>query len=466
MNVVLVVVDSLRTRSLAGWRTTGVPTPFLDRLSRQAVWFRRAYATECWTLPTHLSLFTGLLPSAHGAHFQTMAYRGAMPTLAERAAAAGYHTEVITRNSLFDGTIPGATRGFQHNTRLLADLRWPDPLGLLLALAKPRVRRLIRSSGFFNTLQRDNRAFLGTLARMIIPADGRALAYTLERLTALRARGGRACLFLNLYDVHAPYPPRAESPLRAFTSIDGWIENLMLPRLATQLGGHAYLRSGFAFSARAQRILQQRYHDAIALMDAKLGEFHEAARQAGLLDDSVVVVVADHGEAFGEHALYFHDASVYDTHLHVPMWIHHPDVSPHVVDDVVSTRGLYELLTAIVEGRGLSGTLLDATERQRHPVALAEHFHYPHVADMDPRYAQNIAAAIVGHQKAIVRREGLYAYDLAADPDEMAPEPLALATFIERCRQAGVPSLAVRAASGHLERWLSGGTGRAVVGGG
>jgi arylsulfatase A-like enzyme len=70
MNVLLLVVDSLRLRSLFG--DGGARTPFLARLGEEAVYFRRGYATECWTLPSHASMFTGLLPSEHGAHFQTM----------------------------------------------------------------------------------------------------------------------------------------------------------------------------------------------------------------------------------------------------------------------------------------------------------------------------------------------------------------------------------------------------------
>lgn len=454
MNVVFIVVDSLRAKSLPGWGGTSDVAPFLERLSRETVFFRRAHATECWTLPTHLSLFTGLMPSEHGAHFQTMAYRGKTPTLAERATAAGYETEVITRNSLLDGTILGATRGFQRNSKILADLRWPDPLGLLLAFSKPRVRRLIRSSGFFNMIQRNNRAFLGTLARMIIPADRRALEYALERLAAARRGSARTFLFLNLYDVHAPYPPRPDSPLRSFDSVEGWIENLMLPRLSTQLGAHAYLRPGFRFSSRARRILLRRYHDAVRLMDAKLAWFYEEARGAGLLDNSVLIIVSDHGEAFGEHDLYFHDASVYQTHLQVPLWIHHPGVAPSLVSDVVSTRELYEYVGRIVEGGSIAGTLLDPVARASKPVALAEHFFYPHVAGMERRYAQNIATAVLGNRKAIVRAEGLFAYDLAQDPDEDVPEPTTLDAFLDRTRRDGVPEPAVLAAASHLQRWV------------
>lgn len=452
MNVVLLVVDSLRARSLGGERPEA-RAPRLDRLAQQTVTFRQARATECWTLPTHLSMFTGLLPSAHGAHFRGMAYAHPSPTVAEHFAARGYHTEVVTRNSLFDGTVPGATRGFRRHTKPLAELRWPDPLGLLLALSKPRVRRLIETSGFFHVLQRDDGAFLRTLARMIIPADQLVLDYTLEQMAAHRRHDRPYFMFLNLYDLHAPYAPRPHSPLRSFGSLEGWIENLMLPRLATQLGSHAYLREGFGFSARARQILHGRYVDAIELMDDKLGAFVESARAGGLLDDTMLVVVSDHGEAFGEHELYFHDASVYDTHLHVPLWIHHPAVAPQMVDDVVSTRGLYTLLSRLAAGQGIGGTLLDAHARAAHPVALAEHFHYPHVARMRPRYAQDIAAAIVGRRKLIVRREGGELYDLAQDPDERAPAPASIADLVALCQNDGAPGPAIDDAVAHLERW-------------
>src|SRR5262249_41748890 len=62
LNIVLLVIDSLRACSLGRVRRGGPQTPFLDRLGDEAIAFRRASATECWTLPTHMSMFTGLLP--------------------------------------------------------------------------------------------------------------------------------------------------------------------------------------------------------------------------------------------------------------------------------------------------------------------------------------------------------------------------------------------------------------------
>jgi arylsulfatase A-like enzyme len=454
MNIVLVVVDSLRACSLRRGTGAGPSTPFLELLATETSAFRRAYASECWTLPAHMSMFTGLLPSEHGAHFQTMAYRGSAPTIAEVLAARGYHTEVITRNSLFDETVPGVTRGFQVNTRVLADLGWSaTPFALLLALAKPRVRRLIESSGFFSVLQKQNRNFLFTLARLGIPADQAVLARALEVMERQRKAHRPYFLFLNLYDVHAPYSPSLRSPLRPWRSLRGAVENAMLTWVLPKVSSHAYLRAGFSMSDPSRRMLLRRYHRAIELMDAKLGAFYTAASGAGLLDDTLLVLTSDHGEAFGEQELYFHDASVYDTHLHVPLFIHHPTLSPRVTDDVVATRDLFALLRAVGLDLGLAGTLLDPSARAARPVALAEHFHYPHTTGLLDRYKQNIAAAIVGRRKLVVRREGLLQYDLERDPDEHDPEPSTVMDFAAACRRDGTPARTVATATAHLQRW-------------
>jgi hypothetical protein len=453
MNILLLVVDSLRAGALRV-RTDGRPrTPFLDQLDAASLNFRRAYATECWTLPTHASIFTGLLPSQHGAHFQTMGYAASAPTIAELLGTAGYHTEIATRNFVFDGTIPGITRGFQHNTRLLSQSSRVNAFALLLALAKPRFRRHIRETGFFHPFQKDNRRFLADFARSLIPADDRVLGYALERMHALRTAGRPYFLFCNLYDVHAPYPPSMRSILRSFRTLGGWIENPMFPKVMAALGAHTYLRPGFTLSVHGQRMLRDRYHRAIELMDAKLAAFYHTARAARLFDDTLVILTSDHGEAFGEHDLYLHDASVWNTHLHVPLWVNDPRRAPEVIDDVVSTRDLFGLMQAAPRETTSTDTLLDAGWRARRPIALAEHFYYPDLSDADPRYRHNQAAAIGGTSKIILRDGRVDRYDLTRDAAELAPQEASLEEFARECRRMGIGETALDAASGHLRWW-------------
>ena len=419
MNILLLVVDSLRKCSLG--RDGGPRTPFLDSLDSGLCRFDRAYATECWTLPSHASMFTGLLPSQHGAHFQNMAYAASAPTIAEILSARGYATEVVTRNFVFDGTIPGITRGFQRNTCPLAENRAIDPVALFLAAAKPRFRRHLRDTGFFHPFHRYSREFLGRFARALRPADDLALRHVLGRIRHWRAHRRPFFLFCNLYDVHAPYSPSPDSVLRPFRSWTGLVENLALPYYMSRLGAHRYLRPGFRVSRRGRALLLARYHRAIELMDAKLAEFFAAAQQAGLLHDTLVILTSDHGEAFGEHGLFLHDASVYDTHLHVPLWVHCPGVPPAVIGDVVSTRDLFGLMAAAAAGTPLSGTILDPTYRGEHPIALAEHIRYPHLRDVAPQHRGALAAAVAHDRKVIVRGDRAEVFAPGRDTGGGAP---------------------------------------------
>jgi hypothetical protein len=279
------------------------------------------------------------------------------------------------------------------------------------------------------------------------------LDYTLEQMHAHRRSGKPYFLFCNLYDVHAPYPPSPRSILRPLWTGEGLLEGVSVFGPLARLGAHAYLRPGFHLSDRGRRLLLGRYESAIELMDRKLADFYQAAHGAGLLDDTLLVITSDHGEAFGEHDLFLHDASVYDTHLHVPLWIHHPERAAQTIDDVVSTRDLFGLLKAVGLREDVDNTLLSAGYRARNPIALAEHFYYPHVPDILPRYKRNLAAAIAWPDKVVVRGAETIRYDLSRDREETEQEPYSAGGFGDACRKRGIDAHATSRAVDHLHGW-------------
>src|SRR5262249_55647301 len=122
------------------------------------------------------------------------------------------------------------------------------------------------------------------------------------------------------------------------------------------------------------------------------------------------------------------------------------------VEEVVRRGDVVGLIGAMGHGGDLAGTVLDSDYRGEHPLALAQHFHYPHTDDLLPRYRQNLGAAVVGRRKLIVRREGLEHYDLQADPDEATPLGGTLGDFEAACRRDGAPAAAIAAALAHLRR--------------
>jgi hypothetical protein len=132
------------------------------------------------------------------------------------------------------------------------------------------------------------------------------------------------------------------------------------------------------------------------------------------------------------------------------LWIHHPNCSPEIVDDVVSTRDLFGLLKAVGLNEDLGNTFLSASYRAQNPIALAEHFYYPHIPDILPRYKRNLAAAIAWPEKAVVRGTETVRYDLSRDGNETEEERSSADSFASKCRGLGIDSDATARAVEHL----------------
>lgn len=398
-------------------------------------------------------MFTGLLPSQHGAHFATMGYEGRAPTIAEWLREVGYSTEVLTRNTVFDGRLPGTLRGFDRSTLTQVTLPTWSPAAWFIALGKPRLRRHIRRLGFFSREQQESVGFLRSYARSLFPADHLLLDALLDRLARLRESRQPSFLFANLYDVHAPYPPTADDIISPVRSLDDLLENVLAFQVLPKISSHAYLKDGFSLPSRAREALLRRYHRAIELADQKLGTFFAEADARGLLDDTLVIVTSDHGEAFGEHELYLHDGSVYDVHLSVPLWVRHPHLPPQVVDDVVSLADLFGLMQSAATG-DTRCTILGSSYREAHPVVMAEHFHYRRLAGISPRFRQNLVTAFTNEAKVMVRSEGVFLYDQVRDPLEKAPHLSGIDEFESVTRNAGrEPAPGILQ---HLSDWRNG----------
>lgn len=426
-NVLLLVVDSLRADHVG---THPAHTPWLNSLHHRGfVRFDRAYSTACWTLPAHISMFTGVLPPAHNANFANMSYDGDWPTVAETLADAGYGTHCVTRNTLFDGSIPGVLRGFQTRAAPAKTLDPWAPMNLLQALAKPAVRKRMENIGFFGAGQKTSREFLSRVMHLGVPADDLALEKTFERLALDRRTGRKSFVFTNLYDCHMPYAPTAKSSNPAPTTWENIHEIAAALHALPKIAAHKYLEPGFRIEDNHARALRRRYRKAVERMDAMLWSFFARLEASGFLEDTVVILTSDHGEAFGEHKLWGHDASVYDTHLAVPLYIRHPTVKQERSSDCVSTVDVAQL--AVAASEGAVGNLLLPAWRAKNPLAFASHEPYCPPFRVAPELSKpQRAVKIAGKMKLVSRGDGIRIF-AEHDRHELHAHPIE-AQFAER----------------------------------
>lgn len=315
-NVLILIWDTVRASSLSLYGHERATTPYLDSLARTGVTFNRAIATASYTLPSHASIFTGRWAHELNVNWRTPLDRSA-PTLAEVLHAAGYRTGGFSANLIYLNHAWGLDRGFAHFETLRAGSRTvirSSTMARAIANWEP-VRRLLSLDEPLSTVTaKDNEKSLLAWLR--------------------RGDKGRPYFaFVNYMEAHNPYLPRERFVTRLFGARSDE-DRKQVRRLA---------RSNLdEMSLEEAKLLQREYEGAIADLDDQVGQLLATMAREGLLENTLIIVAADHGEEFGEHKLFGHGNSLYLESLHVPLVVTMPGRVPANlrVNNVVSTRDI------------------------------------------------------------------------------------------------------------------------------
>lgn len=290
-NLLLVVIDTLRADHVGAYGYPRPTTPAIDRLAAEGTLFEHAFSTSSWTKPAVGSLFTSRLPSEHGATSFQQRLRADLPTLAESLAAAGYRTMGVTGNFVHVARHTGMARGFEIWRRISEPTE--DPSDTLWTQERRGDREIkLRAP----RAPEVNRAVLG-----LLPApDDRPLF-----------------LYVHYMDPHSSYRPA--EPERSRFVRNPAVHAAAPPATSDYLTDLA--RGVVHASAAERRRLVDLYDAEIATVDAALEELVAALGARGYGDPLLVVVVADHGEEFGEHGSWFHGIQLHAESVAVPLVI-------------------------------------------------------------------------------------------------------------------------------------------------
>ena len=308
-NVILIVLDTVRADNLGLYGYDRPTTPNLEAFARRGVRFNQARATAPYTLGTHASLFTGYWMSRTSVRVDAP-LDGSRTTLAEHLRDRGYATAGFVGNIFYGSAHYGLDRGF---------VRYHDVPGNITRRVTPR--EFARSCGLGEAIV----TYLERKWRILAPMQRQRLDAGQVNREALAwldgsARGDRPFfLFLNYFDAHSPYALPPETPrMFAHRSPEG-VEVAM--KRVRELEGDGTHGSPEIASLRAEvhSDLRDLYDDGISWIDRKLGELFDDLEKRGLVENTLVVLTADHGEMLGEHGLIGHGDSLTRPVVHVPL---------------------------------------------------------------------------------------------------------------------------------------------------
>ncbi len=375
-NIIFVLVDTLRADRLGTYGYARDTSPNVDAFARESIKFENARSQASCTFPSANSILTSRWPAAFlGQANQALGIPEGIPSLAELLRPAGFRTVAISASAVVRKTPSrfNPTAGFGRGFEVFhEDCVWKS-------------------------------------------------AACVNRAAEEHLKKGDRPLFLYLHyiDPHGPYqPPKRFGHRFAKGQPDKKWVRVGDPN---PIGNWLYKgEENPGFTPGDLRYLSDLYDEEIAFFDTHFKELMERLRSSGLLDESIVVFAADHGEEFLEHGHIKHCRALFDNSIRVPLLLHIPGLDPQVVSKPVQNLDLVPTILDYLrlpesgykfEGRSLRPLIEDSEDAEeapaeRHQYALQGTFRS--ASDGRFKLIQDLGA-------------GSFAlYDLTADPAEKA----------------------------------------------
>jgi arylsulfatase A-like enzyme len=270
LNVVFIGLDTVRSDHLGCYGYERETSPAIDQLASEGTLFEYAVSHSPWTLPSFASAFTSLYPTQHGAGFLESAMGIDFPTLGSVFADHGYMTGAIINTAALNPAF-GIDRGFVHYD--------------------------------------------------VVPAThGRVAGGTTVAVLDWIDRQGDAPFFVfaHYYDPHLPFSPPAPFDTLFDPGYIGEIGNSFDPEFlpTDRMNGFEKMN---ALSGRDKEHIMALYDGEIAFADRAIGDLVKGLGERGLMENTLIVFMSDHGEEFFDHGGFAHGHTLYEELLRVPL---------------------------------------------------------------------------------------------------------------------------------------------------
>lgn len=339
-NIVIVVLDTVRALDFPGTSTTPPPMPFVEQLLSESLTFTRAVSPSSWTLPSHLSLLTGVPPWEFGPR-SPGAWKAddRLQTLPMLLRAREYSTVLLSSNYLlspefgfgreFDAAawggwwelfsrppsveFPPSGEGVQTGSPRMVARNRSGALWKALSLARPALLNRFALIDFVNT----TRSWLQTGAR---PPLGGLVAPWLEPTFGrwLKSQHPNKPIFalINYLDAHEPYASTSSD----ISSLTSWLRYFRLHQDTVDLNSGSWTPSN-----EDLKLFRDLYRGAITRMDDRIKYIVQTLKDDNRWESTLLVITSDHGQLLGESGKFYHMFHGEEAAVRVPLIYRPPE---------------------------------------------------------------------------------------------------------------------------------------------
>lgn len=379
-NVVLIVLDTLRSDSLFTYGYNKETMPNLTQFAEKATLFKNTISTSSFTPPSHLSIISG-------SYVDSKIMEIPVPqTLTEILKSVGYGAVCVSANRLV--TTENFVRGFD----IYVD-----------CVSVPALYQYFMTFKFLYKIFHDkifNAQFL-FYHKHTRAEDVNASLFPLLQ----KHKNHNLFLFVNYLDPHDPYFPHEMNPENdPFSLESGFVrrlDNWRRPNLTKGQWDN----------------IKDLYDQELEYLDKHMGELFQILKEQDLWENAIVIVTSDHGELLGENNRLSHGATLYENEIKVPLLIKYPKIIPQdfIVEDLIQTVDIVPTILdlldikipEIIHGKSLVPLMGEKNRKDIHEYAYVSLNNYRAIRNKEWKYIRNIKD----------NNEELY--NIKKDPDEL-----------------------------------------------
>ncbi len=383
--VIIIVLDALRSDHLSAYGYDRETSPFLDSLAEDSAWFKNTFSAAPQTVPSVSSILTGKYPFQHGAHFFS--------------GNQSYHPRIPVTS--------GGLPKMKEENKLLAEYMKEEGFFTAGISANPGIRNIY---GFAQGLDffRYINCYTESEAKV---CDGARINRLMEDELIPKLEDNDFYIYLHYMDVHNPY----------------FKPNAFKKRFSEFRGEPIYV-NGIPEKITPEELQYSIdcYDECIIYLDGLLSSLFTNLREKNLLENTLVIIVSDHGDEFMEHGGLGHGTTCYNELIKSFALISHPSIKNRVFTDRVS---LVDIAPTVLDWFNIDYGQNAFTGKSLKPYLTG-------AGKIKPR----AFIAELGDKKAIIAGDTKYIYDvnrktweifnIKDDPRELKPIPPAkLAAF-------------------------------------
>jgi len=372
-NIILIIMDTTRVDHISCYGYHKKTTPRIDKFATSALLYKNAYSTAPRTLPSIASILTGTYPGYHGAYVAPEIFYRKLSeeniTIAEILKREGFLTAGIV--SCMITSRLGFNQGFHYFEDKIVN--YPILLSTFGAFSFLNHFFPLEDFLFFNGLH------------------GHRVADQINQLAISWLERNREkspfFFFLHYFDSHLPYLPFHSGNTK------GKLSDLI--QMKYSHGNPNYWRMercliGSVSSGKKPLLPEEReylvtnYDGEILFLDAKIGEILDKLKGLELYDNSLIIITADHGEAFGEHGLMAHGKALYEDNIHVPLIIKYPlnDVHEGIINYPVSLTGIVPTILSYLSIDPMGTIQGSSFQERKSQKIISQKFYKPDMISM------------------------------------------------------------------------------------